>query len=121
MHALGKRDTEDMNYNLFNDRRKFLRKPYKAQVLLKFSEIIKGRGYMKDIGISGACIISPDPFAFYRPEQADIFLDKKMLVSLPSENLTIKGTIVRIDTVKNELAIVISHTSDNEKWRKLSK
>ena len=121
MHYREKRNTLDVNYNLFNDRRKFLRKPYKAQVLLKFSEIIKGRGYTKDIGLGSACIISPDPFAFYRPEQAGFFLDKKMLVSLPSENLTFKVTIVRINTVKNELAMVISHTSDNEKWRKLSK
>jgi hypothetical protein len=117
---MGRTDS-NMTYSLFNDRRRFFRRPYKGQVSLKLGEVIKGNGTVKDIGTGGVCVVSKDPFAFYRPEQADVLLEKSMLVSLPEESLVIKGTIVRIDTVKNELAIAITHTSDNARWRVLSR
>lgn len=110
-----------MSYHLFNDRRKCFRRPKKTPVLLKLGELIKGHGHMKDIGTRGICITSAAPFAYYRPEQSHVLLEKTMQVTIPEESLTLQGTIVRFDVSRNELAMVITHTSSNAKWKSLSR
>jgi hypothetical protein len=110
-----------MNHHLFNDRRKCLWKPLREPVKIRLGDVIKGDGYVKDIGTRGICVVSPDPFAYFRPEQADILLDKTMLVTIPRHSLTLKGTVVRINTRTNELAMVITHTSGNERWKTFSR
>jgi hypothetical protein len=44
-----------------------------------------------------------------------------MLVTIPRHSLTLKGTVVRINTRTNELAMVITHTSGNERWKTFSR
>lgn len=106
-------------YNLFNDRRKSLRKPFRTKVTLKLSDFIKGCGYLKDITIDSACIVTPELFAFLRPEKSGIFQDAELSVSLPSESLTLRGKIIRVNPFENELAITILQTSNDEKWMEL--
>ena len=106
-------------YNLFNDRRKSLRKPFKAPVTLRLSDVIKGSGSLKDITIESACIVAPELFAFLRPEQSDVFQDAELAVSLPREALTLRGKIIRVNPFENELAIRILQTSNQEKWVEL--
>jgi len=112
-------DTMTKRYNLFNDRRKSLRKPFKAPVTLRLSNVIKGSGSLKDITIDSACIVAPELFAFLRPEQSDIFQDAELAVCLPREALNIRGKIIRVSPFENELAITILQTSNHEKWMEL--
>jgi len=110
-----------MEYNFFNDRRKILRKTYKAKVSLQLNELIKGYGYTKDISIGGVCISSPELFAFLRVEQVHQFLNLTLIVSFISESLTLQGTIIRVNAIKKELVISISQISKPNRWMWLCK
>jgi hypothetical protein len=107
------------DYNIFNDRRTGIRKPYKAKVHLQLNEIIKGYGYTIDISMNGACIRSPELFVFLRPEQADVILNLNVDVSFVSESLTLQGKIIRIDWHEKELALRILETSTPKRWMAL--
>ncbi|MGC9324775.1 MAG: hypothetical protein ACP5G0_08535 [Desulfomonilia bacterium] len=108
-----------MEYNFFNDRRKNLRKQVQIKASVQLTELIKGVGYLKDVTLESVRISTPDLFAFFNQEQAELFQDKVLMVALPSEALTLKGKIIRVDTAKDELIVMISSVSDAEAWKKL--
>lgn len=109
------------DYNFFNDRRKHLRKPFKAKVMLKLTELISGYGYTKDITLDSMRIRSLELFLFFKPEQAHVFQNAPLKISMPTENLVIEGRIHLVNTGDSELIVLISKTSDPEKWNKISK
>ncbi|MGC9323362.1 MAG: PilZ domain-containing protein [Desulfomonilia bacterium] len=107
---------QDSAYNFFNDRRKFERKPLKIDVHLKIGVHLKGIGLIKNVSKSGVCISSPELFAFFKPEQAHVFQSAEITIFLPSESFSVHGTVVRVDTFKDELAVTVHSTSNGQKW-----
>ena len=107
-------------YNMFDDRRRNLRKNIKIDVQLKIGIHLKGPGYTHNISPNGLVIKSPEIFCFFKPELAHAFENADMTVTFSDESLTVQGTIVRIDTSKEELAVRITQTSNDNRWKLLS-
>ncbi|MDT8271891.1 MAG: PilZ domain-containing protein [Desulfomonilia bacterium] len=103
-------------YNFFNDRRKFERKPLELVVQLKIGVHLKGVGFIRNMSRNGACISSPELFAFFKPEQAHVFEDAQISISFPSESLTVEGTVIRVDVFKDEFAVQIDPSSLGQEW-----
>ena len=104
------------SYNFFNDRRKSERKPLEINVHLKIGVDLKGEGFIKNVSKTGACISSPELFAYFKPEQAHVFEDARISITFPSEALTVEGTVLRVDAFKDELAVLISSSSPDLEW-----
>lgn len=108
----------DKNFNYW-ERRQEQRKLVKISVLLKMGAYLKGRGYVKNISISGLYLESPNLFQQIRADRADEFVGSTIKLYFPSEALTINGTIIRIETKKGSAAIWIADTSNDTMWQEL--
>ena len=102
--------------NIFDDRRKFQRKKIKINARLNIGIHLKGTGYTQDISLEGARIRAPELFAFFKPEQAHVFEGADVTISFPKESFSIHGKVLRIDVLKEELAIRIADCSNQAMW-----
>lgn len=112
---------KENEYNfLTNERRRHLRKAIQISTQLTIGLYLDASGHTKDISLGGACIEVPHLFAIIRPEKAEEILGINVTALIPSEDISFQGKIVRVDPIKDELAIAISEVSDEKKWKKLS-
>jgi hypothetical protein len=105
--------------DLSQERRRHKRKNVKVTALLKMGVLLSGRGYTKDISLSGLNLVAPAIFQFTRSGQANDLLGSHVKVMFPSLSLTVNCTLVRIDTAKGEGAMVVNSTSKDEAWEQL--
>ena len=109
-----------MSETLFIDeRRASTRRKVKIVALLKMGVYISGRGFAKDISITGMCLVAPTIFKLMKPAQIQEYMGAPLKVMFPSQSLTVNGTIVRIDTKKGEAALSILNTSEDAAWQKI--
>jgi len=99
------------------DRRKHQRKNITIDVQLKVGINLKGSGCTHDISIDGLLISSPEIFCYFKPELAHAFEDAEVILSFPKEGLTVQGKVIRIDASSKQLAIRITHRSDERTWK----
>jgi len=105
--------------NGMQEKRKHRRKRVKILALLKMGIYINGRGYAKDISKNGMCLVAPNIFQFMKQSQISDSIGSHIRIMFPSQNLTINGTLIRIDPAKGEGALAITGTSDDAAWEKI--
>lgn len=101
------------------EKRRHKRKNVKIVALLKMGVYLSGRGYAKDISLSGMCLVSPNMFKFIKPAQVQEYIGTPLKVMFPSHSLTVNASVVRIDTKKGEGALSVLNTSDDAVWQKI--
>jgi len=101
------------------EKRRHERRKVKITALLKMGIYLSGRGYAKDISLSGMCLVAPSLFKFIKSSQLSDYLGSHIRVMFPSHSLTVTGTVVRIDTAKGEGALSITSTSDDSAWKEI--
>ena len=104
---------------LMEERRTYVRRPVRAVALMKVGIAYSGRGYIKDISQGGGCLDTRAVFSVVRPQKAAFMKGMSAKVSIPSESITIHGTLIRIDPLAREAAICVTETSDDELWHRL--
>jgi hypothetical protein len=105
--------------NDFQEKRRHKRKTVKITALLKMGTYLNGRGYAKDISVSGMCLVAPTIFQFIKQSQMHEYLGTHIKVMFPSQSLTVNGTLVRITQAKGEGALAVTSTSNDELWQKM--
>ena len=101
------------------EKRKHKRKTVKIIALLKMGVYLSGRGYAKDISVSGMCLVAPNIFKLMKPSQINEHVGAMLKVMFPSQSLTVQGNLVWIDARKGEGAISITSTSNDTAWKEL--
>ncbi len=101
------------------ERRENKRRKVKIVALLRMGVYISGRGFAKDISVTGMCLVAPTIFKLMKPAQIQEHMGAPLKVMFPSQSLTVNGTIVRIDNKKGEAALSILNTSDDTSWQKI--
>jgi len=104
---------------MYQEQRQEQRKLVKISVLLKMGAYLKSRGYVKNISKSGLYLESPNMFQQIRADRADDFVGSTIKLYLPSEALTINGTIIRIEIKKGSAAISITDTTNDTLWQEM--
>jgi hypothetical protein len=101
------------------NRRRHNRKKVKVTALLKMGIHLNGRGYAKDVSMSGMCLVAPGVFQFLKPSQICDYLGAHVRVMFPSHSLTVTCSLIRVDHVKGEGALQVVSTSNDSAWEKL--
>lgn len=101
------------------ENRRHQRKKVKITALLKMGIYLSGRGYAKDISLSGMCLVAPNIFKFIKTSQMNDYLGSHIRIMFPSHSLTVNGTVIRIDSAKGEGALFITSTSNDDVWKKV--
>ncbi|HPA84601.1 MAG TPA: PilZ domain-containing protein [Deltaproteobacteria bacterium] len=101
------------------EKRRHQRRKVKITALLKMGIYLSGRGYAKDISLSGMCLVAPNLFKFIKQSQINDYLGAHIRIMFPSHALTVTGTLVRIDSAKGEGALAIANTSNDDAWQKI--
>jgi len=103
-----------------NDRRKENRKNVTIQILIKMGNLINGRGITNNISMHGLYLKSLQIFKGNNIHSKDL-AGSTVRVMIPSEHITINGSIAWVDLKTGEGAINIISTSDDNCWQKLCK
>jgi hypothetical protein len=99
------------------ERRKEPRRLARFLALVKIGANLYGRGYMRDISLSGACLESVSIFKLIRPARA--FDLKGLPISLrsTSPSIALQGKVVRVDPSSGGTGIAVTVTTDDTLWR----
>jgi hypothetical protein len=98
------------------EKRKHQRKQVRHLALVKIGSNLFGRGYTKDISLSGICLESVSIFRLIKPARVNDLVGLSISAQFAESQLTVNGTVVRIDSQNGQTAVVISDTTDNPLW-----
>ncbi|HEY9162280.1 MAG TPA: PilZ domain-containing protein [Desulfomonilia bacterium] len=101
------------------EKRKHQRKQVRHLALVKIGSNLFGRGYTRDISLTGMCLESVSIFRLIKPARVNDILGLSISAQFAESQLTVNGTVVRIDSQKGETAVVVSDTTDNPLWESM--
>lgn len=101
------------------ERRQQPRTQARYQTLIKIGANLYGRGYTKDISLSGACLESISIFKLIRPARAYDLKGLAISVRSADPAFSLMGRIVRVDPYKGEAGIAVTELSDEPAWQHL--
>jgi PilZ domain len=104
---------------VYHERRREKRKKINIPILIKLGNIFSGRGITKNISKHGLCLKSLQIFKGFNNIQFKDLTGFSIKVMIPTEGITINGSIVWVDLKNGEGAISILNTSDDNRWQKL--
>jgi hypothetical protein len=104
---------------IVHERRNVVRKKVKIVFLFKMGTFFSGRGIAKDINQQGMCLVCPKLFKPRPMVQAKDYIGATLQVMIPSEIITISGTIAWVDLKRGEGGIRISTTTNDDIWNRL--
>ncbi len=106
---------------MVHERRSSVRKKVKITFLFKMGTLFNGRGIAKDITQQGMCLACPKLFKPRPTVQARDYIGASLQIMIPSEIITVTGTIAWVDLRKGEGGIRISGTSNDDAWSRIWK
>jgi hypothetical protein len=102
-----------------HDRRSADRKPANIFFLIKIGRLFKARGVIKDMSEEGLCLKCPQLFKARVSIQARDFIDGALKISIPSNGITVEGSIAWVNLRLGEGAIRVTNTSDQDRWQRM--
>lgn len=87
--------------------------------LLRVSELLHGRGHIKNISRNGILLHTFNLFANLRNDRIPARLGSPIKVVFSGYPVTAYGKIVRINPKRGEVAIVLKDTSDRKAWESM--
>lgn len=108
---------QDNGEGPIQDRRKDPRRQVKFVALLKVGVYIQGRGYVKNVSLGGMCLKAQNAFTLLRPATVSKLEGSAIKVVFPSQSITIMGTVLRVNVRKEEIALTVTETTDDELWQ----
>lgn len=101
------------------DRRKDPRRGVRILTLVKIGSNLYGRGYTRDISLSGVCLESLSIFKLIRPARAYDLKGASVSVCATHPPLSLQGKVVRVDPYKGETGIAVIEVVDGAVWHEL--
>ena len=98
------------------EKRKHQRKQARHLALVKIGSNLFGRGYTRDISVSGICLESVSIFRLIKPTRVNDLVGLSISAQFAESQLTVTGTVVRVNSQKGETAVLINETTDNPLW-----
>lgn len=88
-------------------------------VLLRVSDLLYGRGHIKNISRDGILLQTFNLFAHIRNDRIPGRVGSPIKVVFSACPLTVYGRIVRINTLRGEVAISLKDINDRVTWEKM--
>jgi len=101
------------------ERRKDPRRGVRILTLVKIGSNLYGRGYTKDISLSGVCLESLSIFKLIRPARAYDLKGSSVSVHSTHPALALQGKVVRVDPYKGETGIALIEVQEGAVWHEL--
>jgi hypothetical protein len=101
------------------ERRKDPRRGVRILTLVKIGSNLYGRGYTKDISLSGVCLESLSIFKLIRPARAYDLKGVSVSVRSTHPSLALQGKVVRVDPYKGETGIAVIDVLEDAVWHEL--
>lgn len=95
------------------ERRREPRRQARFLALVKIGANLYGRGYTRDISLSGACLESVSIFKLIRPARAFDLNGLPISLRSTTPSIALQGKVVRVDPSRGETGIAVTVTTDN--------
>jgi len=102
-----------------DDRRRDPRRGVRILALVKIGANLYGRGYTRDISLTGVCLESVSIFKLIRPARAYDLKGASVSVRATHPSLSLQGKVVRVDPYKGEIGIALIEGVNGAVWHEL--
>jgi len=87
--------------------------------LLRVSDLLQGRGHIKNISRDGLLLQTFNLFRHIRTDKIGSRVGAPIKVVFSAQTLTAYGRIVRINSRQGEVAVALKEISDQQIWEKM--